>query len=87
MFIAMAYLLHSSCILPYPVWVAAAGTSAYHLLQLSLDELGNMVGQGGLRRLGRDSHMVAGAMRAACIVFLLQTVLRDICSTPAASEL
>ena len=45
---------------PQPVWYAAAGTSAYHILQLVLDEGHNMLGRGGWHRLGRDTHMVLG---------------------------
>ena len=40
-----------------PVWLAATGTAAYHIVQLLLDELVNTLSG---HRLGRMVHMLAG---------------------------
>lgn len=70
-FSTMIVLLHKSAGLPKVLWYAAAGTSAYHILQLVLDEGQNLLGQGGGSRLGRDTHMlVADTVYLAALQYI-----------------
>jgi hypothetical protein len=67
-FVTMTVLLDRAALVPAPMWYVAAGTSAYHMLQLLLDEGSNII-QGV--RLGRTAHMLLGDAASSVVLWLL----------------
>jgi hypothetical protein len=67
-FITMVILLDRKKVIPAPLWYCAAGTSAYHIFQLLLDEGGNIVR--GVR-LGRAVHMLLGDATSSAVLWML----------------